>query len=196
MTRLIATPLNQELRVAQIGRIPESFASHFGPASATLDQADAAIFAFSSRTGLTEEGIALWQEARELYIPSLILITELSDGEIDFDDMAAIAGKTLDPVVTPYLVLHGDGGEPAALIDLDTLKIINYHNGERVMGESDPEHKLLVFEFRKEYLEAIEAAGEAAFENGLLYPALPYYPAIGLGIAETIEYLNRVPILR
>jgi hypothetical protein len=66
--------------------------------------------------------------------------------------MSAIAGRMLDPVQTPFLVLHDDSGNPTALIDLDNLKLSDYSTGDRVECDSDPEHKVLVFEFRKEFL--------------------------------------------
>ena len=113
--------------------------------------------------------------------------------EIDFDDMAAIATRLLDPVVTPYLVLHAEDGSPSALINLDSLQLSDYSTGVRVVKESDPEHKVLVFEFRKEYLEALEEFGQDAFQQGLAFPAIPVIPNLKLGLFELLSYLAKLP---
>jgi hypothetical protein len=107
--------------------------------------------------------------------------------------MAAIAGRILDPVVTPYLVLHLDDGTPIALIDLITQQIIDYSEADISVRNSDHEHQEVIAEFRDEYIEALEAAGEDAFENALLYPALPWIIGSKLGLAEIALFLHRVP---
>ncbi|MEJ0014678.1 MAG: hypothetical protein WDN07_03845 [Actinomycetota bacterium] len=83
--------------------------------------------------------------------------------------MSAIATKMLDPVVTPFLVLHNDAGAPIALISLETLMVSDYTNESPDHREADPEHIELVAEFRTEYLEGIEDAGEDSFSAGLLF---------------------------
>jgi len=157
-----------------------------------LPDADVALFEVSARTGIDAEGVKEWQRARELYIPSIVLITDLMKSENDFEDMTLIAGRILDPVVTPYLILHYDSGEPAALIDLDTLLITDYSQAVPEIRESEAEHKNLVLEFRQEFFEARDAAGEDAFENGLLFPAIPLVPEIRMGIAEVLNYLTKL----
>ena len=176
-----------------MGKSSGEIASYLGISPCELNASDAAIFIVSALDGISPEDIQTWNEARELYIPSLILITELTNGETDFDDMSAIAGRMLDPVQTPFLVLHDDSGHPIALIDLDTLKLSDYSTGNRIERDSDPEHKVLVFEFRKEYLEAIEEFGESGFQAGLSFPAIPFIPSNGLGSFEILTLLNKLP---
>jgi hypothetical protein len=110
--------------------------------------------------------------------------------------MSAIAGKLLDPVLTPYLVLHDDSGNPTALIDLDSLKISDYSTGVREERESDSEHKVLVFEFRKEYLEALEEFGPTGFIDALNFPAIPFIEINNLGSFEIATLLNKLPSSR
>jgi hypothetical protein len=193
MSSLISTPISPDLRVAGIGASSTALLAALGGTPSELEESDVAIFCVSAKTGVNPEEQQLWNLAREMYVPSLIVITDLTDSEIDFDDMSAIAGRQLDPVVTPYLVLHEDDGAPAALINLDSLKIHHIKDGHPELIESESEHKVLVFEFRKEYLEAIEAAGEGAFEQGLLYPALPWVAENGIGLNEIAGYLNLLP---
>ncbi len=164
--------------------------------SVELDIADGAIFIVSASDGIVNADITSWRLARELYIPSLVVITELSSSDIDFEDMTAIASKMLDPVVTPHLVLHGDDGSPAALIELQSLLIHDYTSGTNVTQPADPEHIELVQEFREEYLEQLEDAGEDSFEAGLLFPALPWVEGTPIGIAEITGYLKQVPVIR
>jgi len=189
----IFPPITPKLQVSLVGKSSGEIANYLGISPCELNASDAAIFIVSALDGISPEDIQTWNEARELYIPSLILITELTNGETDFDDMSAIAGRMLDPVQTPFLVLHDDSGHPIALIDLDTLKLSDYSTGNRVERDSDPEHKVLVFEFRKEYLEAIEEFGESGFQDGLSFPAIPFIPSNGLGSFEILTLLNKLP---
>ena len=106
--------------------------------------------------------------------------------------MSAIAGRMLDPVQTPFLVLHDESGNPTALIDLDSLKLSNYSDGKRIESESEAEHKVLVFEFREEYLEGIEEFGPTGFRDGLSFPAIPFLLENGLGSFEIASLLNSI----
>ena len=193
MSTQIFPPIKPNLQVSVLGKSSLQVAQFFGLAPVDLEASDVAIFTVSAIDGISPENIELWQTARELYIPSLVLITELSNGEVDFDDMSAIAGRILDEVITPYLVLHDDDGSPSALIDLDSLRLSDYSGSIRADKESDPEHKVLVFEFRKEFLEKLEEYGATGFQDGLSFPALPFVPANGLGSFEIANLLNNLP---
>ena len=182
------------LKVHLVGQGKADLATALGVAIAPLESADCAIFIVSAKDGIVRADSDSWATARELYIPSVVVITDLTaENETDFEDMAAIAGRILDPVVTPYLVLHLDDGTPIALIDLITQQIIDYSESEIAIRESDHEHQEVIAEFRDEYIEALEAAGEDAFENALLYPALPWIVGSKLGLAEIALFLHRVP---
>jgi elongation factor G len=128
-----------------------------------------------------------------MYIPSIVAISDTDAAELDFDDMTAIASKMLDPVTSRFLVLHDESAHPVALIDLVTLKILDYSLGDAVMKESDPEHKELVAEYISEYYERIEEAGEDGFIRGLLFPALPWITGAKLGIDQIKELLAQIP---
>ncbi len=185
--------ITPNLQVCVIGKSSVEIAKYFKLSPSPLEASDVAIFLVSAIDGISLADVEIWNTARDLYIPSLILITDLSNGEIDFDDMSAIAGKLLDPVLTPFLVLHDDFGNPTALINLDSLKISDYSRGVRVERESDSEHKVLVFEFRKEYLEALEEFGQSGFIEALNFPAIPFIESNGLGSFEIATLLNTLP---
>lgn len=192
MSTQIFPSITPNLQVSLIGKSSVEIAEYFGLTISPLESCDVALFIVSASEGISPADAELWTRARDLYIPSLILITELANGEIDFEDMSAIAGRMLDPVQTPFLVLHDDSGYPTALINLDTLKLSNYSDGKRVESESDAEHKVLVFEFRAEFLESIEEFGPTGFQDGLSFPAIPFIPANGLGSFEIATLLNSI----
>ncbi len=193
MSDLIFPSITPNLRVSIVGIGAEPLGKFLGISPSVMEESDCAIFIVDSNNGVAPEDQEMWSRARELYIPSLVAITNIASSEIDFDDMSAIAGRLLDPVITPFLVLHAEDGSPTALIELDSLKLIDYSNGSRVEKESDPEHKVLVFEFRKEYLEAIEEFGPDSFTTALTFPAIPVVPEIGLGKFEILDYLSKLP---
>lgn len=190
---LIYAPIRPSLKVFFFGspKVGDSFANAFA-VTTSLPDADVALFEVSANTGINTDGVGEWQTARELYIPSIVLITDLMKSENDFEDMVLIAGRILDPLVTPYLILHSDSGEPAALIDLDTLSITDYSQTKPEIRASEAEYKNLVLEFRQEFFEARDAAGQGAFENGLLFPAIPLIPEMKMGIAEVLSYLTKL----
>jgi translation elongation factor EF-G len=196
VSNLIFPSLTPDLKVSVIGSEAVLLSKFLGLAPTSLADSDVAIFGISAKNGPTSKDIESWQIARELYIPTLVVINQLQESELDFDDMVAICGRMLDPLVNPYLILHDDNGAPTALIELETLKLIDYSSGERIIRESDGEHKVLVFEFRKEYLEAIEEFGKDSFQQALTFPALPLVESNLIGKYEILELLNKLPSLR
>ena len=116
----------------------------------------------------------------------------LPGAELDFDDAVLLANRVFDQMVTPFLVLHGDDGAPAALISLEDLTVRSYLHGLAVLSESEPEHRELVADFQQEYKDAIENAGEDAFQAGLLFPAIPINIENKIGIDVLITYLDRL----
>ena len=180
-------------KIAIIGQKSAELASALGIEAVDFEEADGAIFVVSANDGIVSADLETWRTARDLYIPSLVVISDLSSSEIDFEDMSAIASKMLDPIVTPYLVLHGDDGAPAALISLESLEVSDYSAPQLTKRAADPEHQELVAEFRSEYLQALEDAGENSFQAGLLFPALPWIEKTKMGINEIKEYLKLIP---
>lgn len=183
------------LRVAVIGEKSSLLVRQLGVSECSLESAHVALFIVSAASGIVTADLEKWRFARDHYIPSIVAISDLDSSDIDFEDMTAIASKMLDPVVTPFLVLHSDDGSPAALINLETLEILDYSTGVISVQEADAEHIELTQEFREEYLEAVEDAGEDSFIAALLFPALPWIASSGMGIAQMQQYLNQVPVL-
>jgi len=156
----------------------------------------AAIFAINASSGIDQKTVDLWHQFDDFLTPRIIVITGFNEGLQDFDDAVLLAKRLLDDVATPFLVLHDDDGSPCALIDLATLKIINYRNNQ--LTDADAEHIDLISEFRSEYLEQLEAAGEDGFASGIFFPAIPVLlddPEFELGIDIVKRYLNSLPSL-
>ena len=190
MSDLIKSP-----RISIVGQKFELLAQSLGLELTDLESSDIALFLVSAQDGIVSADLEKWRLARDLYIPSMVIICDLTSSEIDFEDMTAIASKILDPVVTPYLVLHSDTGVPVALIDLTTLIVVDYSSGAPIIKEAESEHVDLVAEFRAEYLEDMEYAGEDGFAAGLLFPALPWVEGTRIGLDQILTYLNQVPTI-
>ena len=157
-----------------------------------LADIDCAIFAVNPSAGIDEPTIKKWEEFNEYLTPRIMVALALPGAELDFDDAVLLANRVLDQMVTPFLVLHGDDGAPAALISLEDLTVRNYLHGIAVLSESEPEHRELVADFQQEYKEAIEDAGEDAFQAGLLFPAIPINIENQIGIDVLITYLDQL----
>jgi hypothetical protein len=184
------------ISVAVIGKSSDKLAEELGISPSPLESADLALFIVSATEGIVRADIDVWQRARELYIPSIVVVSDTENAELDFDDMTAIASKMLDPVTTRFLVLHSDDGFPVALIDLETLSIINYSDESPTVSESEQEHRDLVGEYVQEYREKVEEAGEDGFIQGLLFPALPWITDSRLGLDQIQDLISQIPSLR
>jgi hypothetical protein len=149
-------------------------------------ESELAIFAINPAAGIDQETIDLWTTLTDFQLPRLVVVNELEGS-----DSVLLANRVFDPLVTPYLVLHDDEGNPTALIDLQTLEIIDYSQTPISRRDSDQEHKDLVADFRAEYLEAVEDAGENAFEAGLLFPAIPVVISKGIGVDIVKSFIEK-----
>ena len=100
-----------------------------------LITSDVVVIVASAKTGIDPKVVAQWSTFRELYIPTIVAIIDFADGDVDFEDMSAIVGKMLEPVLTPYLVLHANDGAPTAVINLEDQSAnavsFRYRNGEQ-----------------------------------------------------------------
>jgi hypothetical protein len=154
-----------------------------------LGQIDCAIFAVNPSAGIDAETIAAWESFNDYLTPRIMVALALPGADLDFDDAVLLANRVFDQMATPYLVLHGDDGTPAALISLMDLSIRNYIHGVAVISASEPEHQELVADFATEYRELVESAGDDAFNAGLLFPAIPVNLESGIGVDVLISYL-------
>jgi len=128
-----------------------------------------------------------------LYVPTIVVVIDFEDGDVDFEDMSAIVGKMLEPVLTPYLVLHADNGQPTALINLEDQMITDYSTDSVTQIASDAEHRELILEFKDELHNALAEGGWDQFVQGLIIPAIPLMVKNKLGVAEIKRFLDLIP---
>jgi translation elongation factor EF-G len=174
---------------------PQSVASAFGATVSESPEADSdlAIFAINPAAGIDQQAIDNWAALDDFQIPRLVVVNGLEGQEFDFDDAVMVANRVFTQLITPYLVLHGDDGEPTALIRLQDLQIIDYSKNPPALCPSDPEHEELVREFREEYLEQISEMDEGAFAAGILFPAIPINLIKGIGVDVVQGYIELLP---
>lgn len=153
---------------------------------------DLALVVISAQEGVSQQLIRWWSAAREKQIPRLIAVTDIEKGEIDFDDIVLIAQRVLDPVLTPYLVLHGENGDPIGTISLETLETTDYSKTPPTHSQAESDLVELVNDFRTEFFAHRDEFGEAGFADGLLFPAIPFISKLGIGRAEIISYIESI----
>jgi hypothetical protein len=174
---------------------PQALATTFKAhtAHSPVEESDLAIFAINPSAGIDQATIENWAALDDFQIPRLVVVNGLDGHEQDFEDAVMVANRVFDQLVTPYLVLHGDSGEPAALIRLHDLQIIDYSTQPPTIRESEPEHEELVREFREEYLEQIAEMDEGAFGAGILFPAIPVNIERGIGLDIVRNFIETLP---
>jgi hypothetical protein len=173
---------------------PASVAAALGAhvAHAAEPLIDAAIFAVNPSMGIDQATIDIWSAYDEFQTPRILVVTHLENQEADFDDAVMLANRVFDVMATPYLVLHDEAGLPCALISLETMQILDYTTVPPTQSACEPEHEVLVQEFRDEYIELTSSLGEGAFAAGLLFPAIPLWIEKGLGIDIVKDYLRQI----
>lgn len=183
-----------------LGISPENqkISTLLGVATSKIDDpllitADVVVVVASTKTGIDPKVVAQWHTFRELYIPTIVAVIDFEDGDVDFEDMSAIIGKMLEPVVTPYLVLHADDGQPTALINLEDQMITDYSTSTVIKIPSQSEHQDLISEFKEELANSLLEGGWGQFTAGLIIPAIPLILDNKLGVAEIKGFLDLIP---
>lgn len=175
--------------------IPETFSVSIAQDDAlTYEFAEfaAVILAFSATDGAPNTLIKAWEEICEFQIPRAIVVTKIEEPESDFDEAVLIARRMFHEGVTPFLVLHDDDGKPCAFIDLESLMIRDYSGGHLAEIASDEDHRVIVQEFREEYLSHVADLEEPRFATGLFVPVIPFSAKLGLGKLELLKYLEQI----
>lgn len=178
-----------------ISATPEKLAQLLGGQVSTKvePEVDAAVFAINPAAGIDAETIEIWRGYDEYQTPRMVLVTVLEGMELDFDDAVLVANRVFDPLVTPYLVLHGETGTPVGTISLSNLETRDYSTNPPTTGYADEELQLLVKDFQEEYADHMIEMEDGAFAAGILFPAIPINPANGLGIDIAEKFLAELP---
>jgi len=172
--------------------VAAAFGAHVSHVAET--QVDAAIFAVNPSMGIDQMTIDIWSAYDEFQTPRILVVTHLENQEADFDDAVMVANRVFDLMATPYLVLHDEAGLPCALISLESMQILDYSTVPPTLVPCEPEHEVLVQEFRDEYLELSSSLGEGAFAAGVLFPAIPVWIEKTLGVDIVKSYLQQLSV--
>ena len=149
---------------------------------------DAFMLVINAKTGVSGAMIELWNRVSDRQIPRMILVNGLELSEIDFDDIVLIINRVLENVVTPYLVLHDEVGEPSGLISIADGIVHDYSGTEEINYKADDELLNLVTEFREELMLALSEMDESAYQQGIVVPAFPYIRAKKIGLREIQDF--------
>ena len=173
---------------------PQAIANLFGAelASEVIADSDLAIFAINPAAGIDQATINQWQSLSDYQLPRLVIVNELEGSDADFEDAIMLANRVFDQLVTPFLVLHAENGNPIALISLSDLQVTDFSTNPPTVSAGEHEHEEMVAEFREEYLEDVAGAGEGAFAAGLLFPAIPIVLSNGLGVDIVKSYIAQL----
>ena len=155
-----------------------------------ISQSDLFVLVISAKTGVSAEMTSTWNIASEKQVPRIVIVNGLEMNETDFDDIVLIANRILESVITPYLVLHDEVGEPVGLISLSDNQVRDYSSGVVNIYPADSELQSLVAEFKEELEESTIEFDSSAFQAGLIVPALPFVASRNIGVAEFQAYLE------
>jgi translation elongation factor EF-G len=174
---------------------PQAIANTFSGSVASVpeSESDLAIFAVNPAAGIDQPTINNWSALDDFQIPRLVVVNGLDGHEMDFEDAVMVANRVFDQLVTPYLVLHDDAGQPAALIRMQDLQIVDYTTNPPTLRHSEPEHEELVREFRDEYFEKMAEMDVGAFAAGIIFPAIPINLEKGIGLDIVNQYIDSLP---
>lgn len=190
-----STPVKRIHVYGHVSASPQAIAAIFGgmvPTDPTPDS-DLAIFAINPSAGIDTSTIAMWSALDDFQIPRLVVVNGLDGHEMDFEDAVMVANRVFDQLVTPYLVLHDDLGEPVALIRLQDLQILDYSTTPPTLRHGDPEHEELIRDFREEFFEQMSEMDEGAFAAGIIFPAIPINIQKGIGVDVVRSYIDLLP---
>ena len=153
-----------------------------------FEDLDAFALVVNAKTGISSEMIELWSRVAERQVPRIVIVNGLELSEIDFDDIVLIVNRVLENVITPYLVLHDELGEPTGLISLSDSIVHDYSSATYSEYTADEELISLIKEFKEELDSATTEFDDSAYSQGLLVPAIPFIAQKKIGKAEIMKF--------
>lgn len=174
-----------ELELGEVTVLP---ISNRDDISNNFEELDAFALVVNAKTGVSSEMINLWSAVAERQIPRVVIVNGLEFSETDFDDMVLIVNRVLETVITPYLVLHDELGEPTGLISLSDSIVHDYSSTIYSEYAADEELISLIKEFKEELDIATTEFDDSAYSQGLLVPAIPLIASKGIGKSEIAKF--------
>lgn len=158
--------------------------------SELLNGSTAIALIINAQSGVSKSMIDFWSFVSERQYPRMIMVMGLELSESDFDDIVMIANRVLEPVTTPFLVLHDEIGEPSGLISLADLTVYDYSQRPIQNYLADIELQSLVSEFKSEFDTQMQEFENDGFINGLEVPAIPIVLGKGIGVDQAKKYFE------
>jgi hypothetical protein len=122
---------------------------------------DALVVALDGSTGVGPETFILWQQARDQSLPRHFLATNTVHGRADFDELSAIAIRTMEPdLMIRYLPIDSDDESSlAGIYDLLTSEIQTGTAPDWITVSADPEHIAITSTAREELFDHLAYSG-------------------------------------
>lgn len=134
-----------------------------------IESCDALVVALDGSSGVGPETFKLWHLARDQSLPRHFLATNTVHGRADFDELSAIATRTMEPdLMIRYLPIDSDDETShAGIYDLLTSEIQTGSPGNWITKSADPEHIAITSTAREDLFDHLAYLGldDATLEN-------------------------------
>lgn len=129
--------------------------------SRIVQACDALVVALDGSSGVGPETFILWQQARDQSLPRHFLATNTVHGRADFDELSAIAIRTMEPdLMIRYLPIDSDDESSlAGIYDLLTSEIQTGTAPNWITVSADPEHIAITSTAREELFDHLAYSG-------------------------------------
>ena len=126
-----------------------------------VQSCDALVVALDGSSGVGRETFILWQQARDQSLPRHFLATNTVHGRADFDELSAIAIRTMEPdLMIRYLPIDSDDESSlAGIYDLLTSEIQTGTAPDWITVSADPEHIAITSTAREELFDHLAYSG-------------------------------------
>jgi len=126
-----------------------------------IQSCDALVVALDGSTGVGPEIFIGWQQARDQSLPRHFLATNTVHGRADFDELSAIAIRTMEPdLLVRFLPIDSDDESSlAGVYDLLTSEIQTRSAQNWITVSADPEHIAITSTAREELFEHLAYSG-------------------------------------
>jgi hypothetical protein len=134
-----------------------------------LQSCDALVVALDGSSGVGAKTIEVWNLARDLTLPRHVLAFNVVHGRADFDELCAIASRTMEPdLLVRYLPIDSDDElSLTGVYDILTSEIHALVDSKWITRPADPEHIALTSSAREDLFEQLAYLGldDATLKN-------------------------------
>ncbi len=137
--------------------------------SRILQSCDGLVVALDGASGVGAKTIDAWNQAKDLTLPRHLLALNVVHGRADFDELCAIASRTMEPdLMVRYLPIDSDDElSLTGVYDILTSEIHALVEGAWITQPADPEHIALTSSAREDLFEQLAYLGldDATLQN-------------------------------